>query len=85
MAVHDRTRVIAGTFHDFHHEGITTIKRTLNVSLLPPAYCAMAEQITEGLGRQAFIEPVEVGKLLPDMLLLLRPPRHVMVPLEATY
>lgn len=45
----------------------------------------MAEQITEGLGRQAFIEPVEVGKLLPDMLLLLRPPRHVMVPLEATY
>ena len=50
MPVHDWTRVIAGTFHDFHHEWITTIKRTLNAGLLPSEYYAMAEQITGGLG-----------------------------------
>lgn len=50
MPVHDWTRVIAGTFHDFHHEWITTIKRSLNAGLLPSEYYAMAEQITGGLG-----------------------------------
>ncbi|MEJ7592532.1 MAG: DUF4058 family protein [Planctomycetaceae bacterium] len=50
MPVHDWTRVIAGTFHDFHHEWITTIKHTLNSGLLPSEYYAMAEQITGGLG-----------------------------------
>ena len=50
MPVHDWTRVIAGTFYDFHHEWITTIKRTLNSGLLPSEYYAMAEQITGGLG-----------------------------------
>ncbi|MBC8869244.1 MAG: hypothetical protein H8E44_07490 [Planctomycetes bacterium] len=34
---------------------------------------------------QAFIEPVAVGRELPDMPLFLRPQRHVLVPLEATY
>ena len=50
MPVHDWTRVIAGTFHDFHHEWISTIKRSLNAGLLPAEYYAMAEQITGGLG-----------------------------------
>ncbi len=50
MPVHDWTRVIAGTFHDFHHEWIMAIKRTLNSGLLPSEYYAMAEQITGGLG-----------------------------------
>lgn len=50
MPVHDWTRVIAGTFHDFHHEWISTIKRSLNAGLLPSEYYAMAEQITGGLG-----------------------------------
>ena len=50
MPVHDWTRVIAGTFHDFHHEWISSIKRTLNSGLLPSEYYAMAEQITGGLG-----------------------------------
>ncbi len=50
MPVHDWTRVIAGTFHDFHHEWISTIKRSLNEGLLPTEYYAMAEQITGGLG-----------------------------------
>ena len=50
MPVHDWTRVIAGTFHDFHHEWITTIKHTLNSGLLPSEYYAMAEQIAGGLG-----------------------------------
>ena len=50
MPVHDWTRVIAGTFHDFHHEWISTIKRSLNAGLLPSEYYAMAEQIAGGLG-----------------------------------
>lgn len=50
MPVHDWTRVIAGTFHDFHHEWISCIKRALNSGLLPREYYAMAEQIAGGLG-----------------------------------
>ena len=50
MPVHDWTRVIAGTFHHFHHEWITSISRSLNTGLLPSEYYAMAEQITGGLG-----------------------------------
>ena len=40
---------------------------------------------TGGLERQAFIEPFSVNKELPEMPLFLRPPGHVMIPLEATY
>ncbi len=50
MPIHDWTRVIPGTFHDFHHEWISTIKRALNAGLLPANYYAMAEQIAGGLG-----------------------------------
>lgn len=50
MAVHDWTRVDAGIFHDFHHEWISTIKRSLNSGLLPADYYALAEQIAGGLG-----------------------------------
>lgn len=50
MPVHDWTRVIAGTFHHFHHDWITSISRTLNSGLLPSEYYAMAEQIAGGLG-----------------------------------
>ena len=35
--------------------------------------------------KQAFIEPVAVGEVLPNMPLFLMPPHHVPVPLEATY
>jgi hypothetical protein len=34
---------------------------------------------------RAYIEPVAVGDVLPDMPLFLMPRRHVLVPLEATY
>ncbi|MEQ1826990.1 MAG: DUF4058 family protein [Pirellula sp.] len=50
MPVHDWTRVIAGTFHDFHHEWITSMKRALNSGILPREYYAMAEQVAGGLG-----------------------------------
>ena len=50
MPIHDWTRVTAGIFHDFHHEWISTIKRTLNGGLLPAGYYALAEQIASGLG-----------------------------------
>jgi hypothetical protein len=50
MPVHDWTQVPAGIFHDFHHEWISAIKRTLNHGLLPADYYALAEQIAGGLG-----------------------------------
>lgn len=50
MPIHDWTQVTPGIFHDFHHEWISTIKRSLNAGLLPPGFYALAEQIAGGLG-----------------------------------
>ncbi|WP_152052757.1 DUF4058 family protein [Tautonia marina] len=66
MPIHDWTRVPAGTFHDFHHEWISTIKRALNDGLLPDGYYAMAEQIAGGMG--------------PDVLTLERPAPRAPLP-----
>jgi hypothetical protein len=49
MPMHDWTRVEAGIFHDFHHEWISEIKRTLN-RILPADYYALAEQQAAGFG-----------------------------------
>jgi hypothetical protein len=38
-----------------------------------------------GAGAEAFIEPVAVGDVLPDMPLFLTPEVYVSVPVEATY
>ena len=48
--VHDRSRVGAGIFHDFHHAWIEEIKRALNTGLLPADYYTMAEQHAAGFG-----------------------------------
>ncbi len=45
MPVHDWTRVVAGTFHDFHQAWIVAIRDALNDGLLPEGYYAMAEQV----------------------------------------
>ncbi len=50
MPMHDWKRVEAGIYHDFHHEWISEIKRTLNRGLLPEDYYAMAEQQAAGFG-----------------------------------
>lgn len=50
MPIHDWTRVTPGIFHDFHHEWISTIKRSLNDGLLPAEYYALAEQVTRPFG-----------------------------------
>ncbi len=50
MPMHDWTRVDAGTYHDFHHEWISELKRALNRGLLPPDYYALAEQVAAGFG-----------------------------------
>ncbi len=55
MPIHDWTRVDAGIFHDFHHEWISTIKRSLNSGLLPPDYYALAEQVAGGLHPDAVV------------------------------
>ncbi len=44
MAVHDWTRVDAGTFHAFHTAWITHLSETLNGGLLPSGYYALPEQ-----------------------------------------
>lgn len=44
MAVHDWTRVSAGTFHDFHNAWITELRNALNGGLLPPGFYAQGEQ-----------------------------------------
>jgi hypothetical protein len=44
MAIHDWTRVSAGTFHDFHARWITHLAEALNAGLLPAGYYALAEQ-----------------------------------------
>jgi hypothetical protein len=44
MAIHDWTRVDAGTFHDFHQDWTIEIRRTLNRGVLPSGYFAMADQ-----------------------------------------
>lgn len=50
MPIHDWSRVTHGIFHDFHHEWISTIKRSLNSGRLPSGYYALAEQVAGGLG-----------------------------------
>ncbi len=44
MPIHDRTRVDAGIFHDFHATWIITMKIALNDGILPSEYYALAEQ-----------------------------------------
>jgi len=44
MAVHDWTRVSAGTFHDFHNAWITQLRDALNGGLLPDGFYAQGEQ-----------------------------------------
>jgi hypothetical protein len=50
MPIHDWTRVIPAIFHHFHHDWLTTLKRSLNGGVLPKEYYALAEQITSGVG-----------------------------------
>jgi hypothetical protein len=44
MSVHDWTLVEDGIFHDFHVVWTVAIRNTLNASLLPKGYYALAEQ-----------------------------------------
>lgn len=44
MPIHDRTRVRAGTFHDFRQSWLVRITDAPNTGPLPPGYHAMADQ-----------------------------------------
>lgn len=59
MAVHDWTRVDAGTFHAFHTAWITHLSEALNGGILPPNYYALPEQ--------------HGGRLIADVLTLQAP------------
>ncbi len=52
---------------------------------LPPDKPLTLAAYSAGLVVEAFIEPVAVGDVLPDMPLFLTPGAHVPVPLEASY
>jgi hypothetical protein len=52
---------------------------------LPPDKPLTLAAYSAGLALEAFIEPVAVGDVLPDMPLFLTPDAHIPVPLEATY
>jgi Protein of unknown function (DUF4058) len=56
MPTHDWTRVIAGTYHDFHNSWITHLKEALNAGILPAPYYAQGEQ--------------RAGNIQPDVLAL---------------
>ena len=84
MPIHDWTRVDAEIFHDFHHEWISTIRRTLNGGLLPKDYYALAEQQAGGFGPDVLTLKGlaggrgNAGTVEPDRpggTLLLAPPR----------
>ena len=44
VAIHDWTRVDAGTWHSFHYSWIAEIKRSLNTGVLPDGFYAEAEK-----------------------------------------
>ncbi|MBI1901989.1 MAG: DUF4058 family protein [Planctomycetia bacterium] len=52
---------------------------------LPPDKPLTLAAYESGLTVRAYVEPVAVGDVLPDMPLFLEPGAHVPVPLEATY
>lgn len=48
MPIHDWTRVPAGVYHNFHQDWTIEICRTLNRSVLPDGFYAMADQRVSG-------------------------------------
>ena len=52
---------------------------------LPPDQPLMLAAYDAGPPRVAYVEPIAVGDVLPDMPLFLKPEFYVPAPLEATY
>jgi hypothetical protein len=52
---------------------------------LPPDKPLTLASYSAGLEKVAYVEPIAVGDVLPDMPLFLEPERYVPAPLEATY
>jgi hypothetical protein len=52
---------------------------------LPPDKPLSLAAYDAGPERVAYVEPIAVGDVLPDMPLFLKPAHHVLAPLEATY
>jgi hypothetical protein len=56
MPIHDWARAEAGDFHHFHQTWISLLAAALNGGVLPPAFMALAEQVT--------------GRPIPDVVTL---------------
>jgi hypothetical protein len=52
---------------------------------LPPNKPLTLAAYASGLVKTAYVEPIAVGDVLPDMPLFLEPNRHVLVPLDTAY
>jgi len=85
MPIHDWTRVEAGIFHDFHHEWISEIKRTLNSGILPPDYYALAEQQAAGYGPDVLTLQLDEDEFEPPLSLPSSPGTATLVVPNATY
>jgi Protein of unknown function (DUF4058) len=57
----------------------------LIIDLFPPDKLLTLAAYESALTVKAYIEPVAVGDVLPEMPLYLEPGAHILVPLEATY
>jgi hypothetical protein len=53
--------------------------------VLPPGKPLTLAAYSAGEAKAAYVEPVAVGDVLPDMPLFLEPDRHLPIPLEASY
>jgi hypothetical protein len=83
MPIHDWTSVGSNRFHDFHQ---SIWDRIRDESFeLPPVKPLTLAAYSAGTTITAYIEPVNVGDMLPDMPIFLSPDRYVLCPLEATY
>ncbi len=71
MPIHDWTRVIAGTYHDFHNAWITELRNAFNGGLLPAGYYALGEQRSGDIGPDVLTlhadTPKEPWEPSPDM------------------
>jgi hypothetical protein len=98
MPIHDWTRVDAGIFHHFHLDLFPPGPRDPqgmhkpiwgefvdNEFALPSVNPLTLASFIGGPVAEAFVEPMFVGAVLPEMPLFLTPEVYVPLPLEATY
>jgi hypothetical protein len=83
MPIHDWSRVDAGIFHHFHG-AIWKALTDQRYKAAPGKPLTLAAYEAE-MGVRAFVEPVAVGDVLPELPLFLKAGGHVAIALEPSY